>query len=353
MTTRAHDSDPTGSSHAGAQPFAGLGAGLGFFQDWMKAAGAAMPGMSAPTGAGIPGVPSWSVPTLDPDELDKRIQELKTVQFWLEQNTTALKATIQALEVQKMTLTTLRTMNVGLTDMAQVFQQGMADTMSSVTQAVSAGARQPDADFSTPAEPTAAASSVGATPGASFGASPEESAAGEPSAPAEDAAAQPQGGTEALHAAFAQAGQWWAGMLQTFQSIAQQAQADVLERQEAFARAQQDMASSLTEQAGAADAATDTAADPTSEAPAAARAASPRRPARKAASAAPAGAGPSARPSRAAGAKSGSDTPRTSAARPKAAAAASGIKKTTVARRSATGASTAGQPASAPARKPR
>lgn len=295
----------------------------------------------------------WVAPTVSVDELDRRVKELKAVQFWLEQNTTALKATIQALEVQKMTLTTLRTMNVGLTDMAQVFQQGMADTMSSVTQAVSAGARQPDADFSTPAEPAAAASSVGATPGASFGASPEESAAGEPSAQAEDAAAQPQGGTEALHAAFAQAGQWWAGMLQTFQSIAQQAQADVLERQEAFARAQQDMASSLTEQAGAADAATDTAADPTSEAPAAARAASPRRPARKAASAAPAGAGPSARPSRAAGAKSGSDTPRTSAARPKAAAAASGIKKTKVARRSATGASTAGQPASAPARKPR
>ena len=300
-----------------------------------------------------PSPAQWVAPTVDPEEIQRRIDELKTVQFWLEQNTTALKATIQALEVQKMTLTTLRTMNVGLTDMAQVFQQGMADTMSSVTQAVSAGARQPDADFSTPAEPAAAASSVGATPGASFGASPEESAAGEPSAPAEDAAAQPQGGTEALHAAFAQAGQWWAGMLQTFQSIAQQAQADVLERQEAFARAQQDMASSLTEQAGAADAATDTAADPTSEAPAAARAASPRRPARKAASAAPAGAGPSARPSRAAGAKSGSDTPRTSAARPKAAAAASGIKKTKVARRSATGASTAGQPASAPARKPR
>ena len=114
MTTRAHDSDPTGSSHAGAQPFAGLGAGLGFFQDWMKAAGAAMPGMSAPTGAGIPGVPSWSVPTLDPDELDKRIQELKTVQFWLEQNSRMIAMTIQGMEVQKMTLSTLKGMNVSM-----------------------------------------------------------------------------------------------------------------------------------------------------------------------------------------------------------------------------------------------
>ena len=43
-------------------------------------------------------------PTLSVEEVDKRIQELKTVQYWLEQNGHALKATIQALEVQKMTL---------------------------------------------------------------------------------------------------------------------------------------------------------------------------------------------------------------------------------------------------------
>ena len=28
---------------------------------------------------------SWVAPTLDPQELDKRIQELKAVQFWLNQ----------------------------------------------------------------------------------------------------------------------------------------------------------------------------------------------------------------------------------------------------------------------------
>jgi hypothetical protein len=55
---------------------------------------------------------SWVAPTLDAQALDKRIEELKTVQFWLDQNATALKATIQALEVQKMTLATLKTMNV-------------------------------------------------------------------------------------------------------------------------------------------------------------------------------------------------------------------------------------------------
>ena len=54
----------------------------------------------------------WVAPTLDAEALDKRIQELKAVQFWLDQNAAALKATIQALEVQKMTLATLKTMNV-------------------------------------------------------------------------------------------------------------------------------------------------------------------------------------------------------------------------------------------------
>ena len=57
---------------------------------------------------GMPNMASWVAPTLSVEELDKRIQELKTVQFWLEQNTNALKATIQALEVQKMTLSTLK-----------------------------------------------------------------------------------------------------------------------------------------------------------------------------------------------------------------------------------------------------
>jgi len=55
---------------------------------------------------------SWVAPTLDAEALDKRITELKAVQFWLDQNAAALKATIQALEVQKMTLATLKSMNV-------------------------------------------------------------------------------------------------------------------------------------------------------------------------------------------------------------------------------------------------
>lgn len=80
--------------------------GFEFLQGLVKNAGASLPGMG-----------QWIAPTLDPQELDKRIQELRTVQFWLEQNAQMLGATIQALEVQKMTLTTLQTMNVQMGDL--------------------------------------------------------------------------------------------------------------------------------------------------------------------------------------------------------------------------------------------
>jgi hypothetical protein len=63
-------------------------------------------------------VAGWVAPTLDAEALDKRIGELKAVQFWLDQNAAALKATIQALEVQKMTLATLKSMNVPMPGVA-------------------------------------------------------------------------------------------------------------------------------------------------------------------------------------------------------------------------------------------
>ena len=63
----------------------------------------------------------WVAPTISVEELEKRITELKAVQFWLDQNAAALKATIQALEVQKMTLATLQGMNVSMGELASAF----------------------------------------------------------------------------------------------------------------------------------------------------------------------------------------------------------------------------------------
>lgn len=56
------------------------------------------------------GVPGMAAPTLSVDDLDKKIQDLRAVEVWLNMNTSMLRTTIQALEVQRATLATLKTM---------------------------------------------------------------------------------------------------------------------------------------------------------------------------------------------------------------------------------------------------
>ncbi|RZI83869.1 MAG: hypothetical protein EOP38_11135 [Rubrivivax sp.] len=115
MPTRPTSPDPSSAAPGdAASAFGGMGAGLSFFQDWMKAAGSALPHLQGAQGMGGKAATPWTMPTLDPDELDKRIQDLRTVQFWLEQNARLISMTIQGLEVQRMTLTTLRGMNVSM-----------------------------------------------------------------------------------------------------------------------------------------------------------------------------------------------------------------------------------------------
>jgi len=79
-------------------------------------------GLVKNAGAALPNVGQWIAPTLDPAEIDKRIEELRTVQFWLEQNARMLAATIQALEVQRMTLSTLKTMNVSVGELSDAMK---------------------------------------------------------------------------------------------------------------------------------------------------------------------------------------------------------------------------------------
>jgi hypothetical protein len=88
-------------------------------------------------------VAGWVAPTLDPEALDKRISELKAVQFWLDQNAAALKATIQALEVQKMTLATLKSMNVPMAWPMPGMAPAAAPEPKPAAQAASAAAGSP------------------------------------------------------------------------------------------------------------------------------------------------------------------------------------------------------------------
>ena len=129
--------------------------GFEFLQSLMKGAGAALPG--------VQGFGQWVAPTLDPEELDKRIQELKTVQFWLEQNARLLGTTVQALEVQRMTLSTLQTMNLPMADLRDALKARLPSEAAAPAPApppapapAAAAAPEPAA-LETPEPPPAAA----------------------------------------------------------------------------------------------------------------------------------------------------------------------------------------------------
>ncbi len=65
--------------------------------------------------SGVPGaLPGFVVPTMDVAELDKRIKDLQAVESWLEVNANMLRATIQALEVQRNTVATLKSFGASM-----------------------------------------------------------------------------------------------------------------------------------------------------------------------------------------------------------------------------------------------
>ena len=69
-----------------------------------------MPGFPSPASM-LQSLPAMMIPTLDTDELDKRIADLRAVEQWLALNANMLRASIQALEVQRNTIATLKTIS--------------------------------------------------------------------------------------------------------------------------------------------------------------------------------------------------------------------------------------------------
>jgi hypothetical protein len=173
--------------------------GFDFLQSLAKSAS-----QPASPGQAMPGMSSWVAPTLSVEELDKRIQELKAVQFWLEQNGTALKATIQALEVQKMTLTTLQGMNVNMAELAKAFTARAPETPPAATQSAASAAPAPEAK----AQPKPQADTQAAK-----AAKPQRSSQAKADAASNTAAVDPM--------------QWWGSLTQQFQNIASSAMQDV------------------------------------------------------------------------------------------------------------------------------
>ena len=168
--------------------------GFDFLQNLAKGASQNIPQM--------PNLSNWVAPTLNLEELDKRIDELKAVHFWLDQNGKALGATIQALEVQKMTLATLKGMNFNMGDVANALKLKAADTMLSGVQKVSEKAADTARTISDVA--TGAASQARARSARKGG-----------------AAAAEKGGNGVVDPL-----QWWGALTQQFQQIASSAMKD-------------------------------------------------------------------------------------------------------------------------------
>jgi hypothetical protein len=116
------DGNLLGDAMAGAANFGKFVPGFDFLQNLAKGAAQNIPQLPNPA--------NWVAPTLNVEELEKRISELKAVQFWLDQNAMALKATVQALEVQKMTLATLKGMNFNMGDVANALKLKASETMA-------------------------------------------------------------------------------------------------------------------------------------------------------------------------------------------------------------------------------
>lgn len=117
-------------------------------------------GLVKNAGQTLPSIGQWVAPTLDPEELDRRISELRTVQFWLDQNARMIGTTVQALEVQRMTLGTLKTMNVQMGDLGEALKvRSMADMFQS---AAPAAAPAPAAASAPAPAPEPAAAETGA-----------------------------------------------------------------------------------------------------------------------------------------------------------------------------------------------
>jgi len=183
-------------SDSDSSAFSGFGKFVPGF-DFLQGLATQAAGSAADKIPQLPNLGSWVAPTLNVEELDKRISELKSVQFWLDQNATALKATIQALEVQKMTLATLKGMNFNMGDVANAFKLKVADPVAGGVQGMADKAK------------TFAGLEV---PPTNFG----KKAAPEKSTP--EAQAPAAGVVDPM--------QWWGALTQQFQTIAADAMKD-------------------------------------------------------------------------------------------------------------------------------
>ena len=101
-----------GKNKSGALPFPGVSEGFDLVKKVWGVTGLPMlptPSSMAQFATRLPQtLPSMIAPTLDIEELDKRIADLRAVEQWLNLNLSMLRTTVQSLEVQRNTIATLK-----------------------------------------------------------------------------------------------------------------------------------------------------------------------------------------------------------------------------------------------------
>lgn len=140
-------------------------------------------------------VPGLTAPTLSVDELDKKINDLKAVETWLNLNMSMLRGSIQALEVQRGTIATLKSVGAS---MAAAVNQGGGDAKSLLDTVPYASVFFQQAQAAMPAKapvketpPAPAAAPTPAAPAASAASANTAATIAKPAAsPNADAAAQ-------------------------------------------------------------------------------------------------------------------------------------------------------------------
>jgi hypothetical protein len=96
--------------------------------------------MSVP-GMGIPGV---TAPSMSVEDLDKKIADLKAVEAWLNVNATMLRGTIQALEIQRGTIASLKSMGASFTEaMSKPAAEAKDDQTAATPEAAAASMPDP------------------------------------------------------------------------------------------------------------------------------------------------------------------------------------------------------------------
>ena len=108
---------------------------------------------------GVPGmsIPGLGAPTLSVDDLEKKIADLKAVESWLNVNVSMLRGTIQAMEIQRGTLATLKSMGASLAD---AMKQPGADQKSVLAASPFASFFQPPGAATQAAKPPVPAAPV-------------------------------------------------------------------------------------------------------------------------------------------------------------------------------------------------